>query len=119
MRGLPLPGLRLREPMGNQVGRYAYPIAQMYFLIEQYIKIPKKKIGHSQKGTTFEPLGIELPEGRLRVGQPLSGPTGKSLKKGRFRAGIRCAPNPWSSLSRGPRQAPKIGRVSAAGLCYS
>ena len=30
----------------------------MSFLFGPYILIPKKKIGHNQKGTTLEPLGI-------------------------------------------------------------
>ena len=29
----------------------------MQFLLEKYIIIPKKEIGHNQKGTTLEPLG--------------------------------------------------------------
>ena len=34
-----------------------YTMTQMQFLFGQYILIPKKKIGHNQKGTTLEPLG--------------------------------------------------------------
>ena len=42
---------------GNKMTCTQYPRAQRQFFFGQYIIIPKKKIGHKQKGTTLEPLG--------------------------------------------------------------